>query len=96
MGCNENRRRLGRRATILVKTSILSLWVAFFSHAGIFKEVPEFLGDPRPRSWKRTAHSAETRLHALMGRIESSPAYELLAILAVVASIVSFGVWLLA
>lgn len=60
-----------------------------------FKEVSEFLNDPRPRSWKRKAHTAEATLHSFMEKIESSPAYKLLVILAVLATIVSFGVWLL-
>ncbi len=59
------------------------------------KEVSDFLGDPRPKSWKRKAHSAETMLHSFMGKIESSPAYKLLVILAVLATIVSFAAWLL-
>ena len=59
-----------------------------------FKEVSEFLGDARSRSLKRRTRSLETRLQSFMGRVEASPAYKLLAILAVVASIVSFVAWL--
>lgn len=61
-----------------------------------FKEVSEFLGDPRPRSWKRKAHAAEVRLHSFMGRLESSAAYKLVAVIAAATSIISFAVWLLA
>jgi len=60
-----------------------------------FKEVSAFLGDPRPRSWRRKTQSAERTLRSIMGSVESSPAYKLLAIAAVVATLVSFAVWLL-
>jgi pimeloyl-ACP methyl ester carboxylesterase len=59
-----------------------------------FREVSQFLGDARPRSWKRRSRSIETGLQSFMGRVEASPAYKLLAILAVVTSIVSFVAWL--
>ncbi len=57
-----------------------------------FREIAAFLGDPPPTAWKRTAHTA--RLQAAAQKVEASPIYKLAGAVAVLATLVSFAVWL--
>lgn len=59
-----------------------------------FREVAQFLGDPPPTAWKRTAQAA--RLQAAAQKMEASPYYKLAGAVAVAATLVSFVVWLAA
>jgi len=59
-------------------------------------EVADFLGDPRPKAWKRRARVSEARLQTIAQKVESSVTYRVLVIVGVLATIVSFGVWLIA
>jgi len=59
-------------------------------------EVADFLGDPRPKSWKRKAHVTEARLQTLARKVEASATYRILGMAAVIATIVSFLIWLMA
>jgi hypothetical protein len=59
-----------------------------------FREVAQFLGDPPSTAWKRTAQAA--RLQAAAQKIEANPIYKLAGAIAVVATLVSFAVWLAA
>lgn len=60
-----------------------------------FNEVAEFLGDEKPKSWKRKARVTEAKIESITREVEASPVYKILGMLAVVASVVSFAVWLL-
>jgi pimeloyl-ACP methyl ester carboxylesterase len=59
-----------------------------------FREVAQFLGDQPPTLWKRTAQAA--RLQAAAQKMEANPIYKLAGAIAVVATLVSFAVWLAA
>jgi pimeloyl-ACP methyl ester carboxylesterase len=59
-----------------------------------FREVAQFLGDQPPTAWKRTAQAA--RLQAAAQKMEANPVYKLAGAIAVVATLVSFVVWLAA
>lgn len=59
-------------------------------------EVADFLGDERPRSWKHRVHVTEARLQTIARKVEASTVYKMIGMVAAVASIVSFIVWLLA
>jgi pimeloyl-ACP methyl ester carboxylesterase len=59
-----------------------------------FREVAQFLGDQSPTAWKRSVQSA--RLQAAAQKMEASPWYKLAGAVAVVATLVSFVVWLVA
>lgn len=59
-----------------------------------FREVAQFLGDPPPTLWKRTAQAA--RLQAAAQKMEANPVYKLAGAVAVAATLVSFVVWLAA
>ena len=59
-----------------------------------FREVAQFLGDQPPTAWKRTAQAA--RLQAAAQKMEANPIYKLAGAIAVVATLVSFVVWLAA
>ncbi len=59
-------------------------------------EVAEFLGDEKPKSWKRKAHVTEAKLQTIARKVEASSVYKILGMIAAVASVVSFIVWLLA
>lgn len=59
-----------------------------------FRELAQFLGDQPPTAWKRSLQSA--RLQAAAQKMEASPWYKLAGAIAVVATLVSFVVWLVA
>ena len=59
-----------------------------------FREVAQFLGDQPPTLWKRAAQAA--RLQAAAQKMEANPIYKLAGAIAVVATLVSFAVWLAA
>jgi len=59
-----------------------------------FREVAQFLGDQPPIAWRRTVQAA--RLQAVAQKVEASPWYKLAGAIAVVATLVSFVVWLAA
>ena len=59
-----------------------------------FREVAGFLGDPPPTAWKRRAQAE--RLQAVAQKMEASPLYKIAGAIAVVATLVSFMVWLFA
>lgn len=70
----------------------------FFAHEPaaevFFREVARFLGDQPATAWRRTAQAA--RLQAAAQRMEASPLYKLAGAIAVVATLVSFVVWIAA
>ena len=57
-------------------------------------EVADFLGDARPKAWKRKAHLTEVKLQTIARTVEASGTYRLLVVIAVVATIASFLAWL--
>lgn len=59
-------------------------------------EMANFLGDPKPTAWKRKAHVTEARLQTMARKVEASATYRILGIAAVLATIVSFLIWLIA
>lgn len=61
-----------------------------------FDEVAKFLGDPKPKSWKRAIRVTEGKLQAMTRDFESSATYKVLGMVAVAASVISFVVWMLA
>jgi len=61
-----------------------------------FDEVAKFLGDEKPKSWKRAVRVAETKLQSMARGVETSATYKILGMVAAVASVISFIVWLLA
>jgi len=61
-----------------------------------FDEVAKFLGDEKPRSWKRAVRATEGKLQTMARGVEASATYKILGMVAAVASVVSFMVWLLA
>lgn len=95
MGCELAARIRGSRFVPLEGNNHL-----FLEHEpaadAFFSAVAEFLGDEKPRSWKRKARATEIKIQALTRDVEASPAYKMLAILAVAASLISFIVWLAA
>jgi pimeloyl-ACP methyl ester carboxylesterase len=60
-----------------------------------FDEVAAFLGDQKPKSWKRAVRVSETRLQSIARGVEASGTYKILTVVAVVATVVTFIVWLL-
>lgn len=60
-----------------------------------FNEVAAFLGDPKPKSWKRAVRASETRLQSIARGVEASATYRILTVVAVVATVVTFLGWLL-
>jgi pimeloyl-ACP methyl ester carboxylesterase len=61
-----------------------------------FDEVAKFLGDEKPKSWKRAVRATEGKLQTMAREVETSATYKILGMVAAVASVVSFIVWLLA
>lgn len=61
-----------------------------------FNEVAEFLGDEKPKSWKRAVRVTEAKLQTMTREVETSVTYKILAMVAAVVSVISFIVWLLA
>jgi len=59
-------------------------------------EVADFLGDPRPKAWKRRVREKEPKLQTIAQKVETSITYRVLVIVAVLVTIISFGVWLIA
>jgi pimeloyl-ACP methyl ester carboxylesterase len=62
----------------------------------LLNEVAGFLGDPRPKSWKRKVHVTEAKLQSVARKVEASTTYRILVIAGVVATIVSFLIWMIA
>lgn len=58
-------------------------------------EVAAFLGDERPKSWKRRVHVTEAKIETIARKVEASSAFRLIAIIAAITSVVTFVVWLL-
>jgi len=58
-------------------------------------EVADFLGDPRPKIWKRKAHVTQAKLQTVAREVEASTTYRILVIVGVLATSVSF-IWLIA
>lgn len=58
-------------------------------------EVSAFLGDERPKSWKRRVHVTEAKIETIARNVEASSAFKIIAIIAAVTSVVTFVVWLL-
>ncbi len=61
-----------------------------------FDEVAKFLGDEKPKSWKRAVRATEGKLQTMAREVETSATYKILGMVAAVASVISFIVWLLA
>ena len=61
-----------------------------------FDEVAKFLGDEKPKSWKRAVRATEGKLQTMARGVETSATYKILGMVAAVASVISFIVWLLA
>ncbi len=61
-----------------------------------FSEMATFLGDQKPKSWKRAVFVAEAKLQAMTHHFESSATYKILGMVAAATSLISFVVWLLA
>ena len=61
-----------------------------------FNEVAQFLGDAKPKSWKRRARVTEVAMQTIARKVEASSVYKILGMIAAVTSVVSFIVWLLA
>jgi len=59
-------------------------------------EVAQFLGDEKPKLWKRKMRVTEAKLQTIARKVEASSVYKMIGMAAAVASIVSFIVWLLA
>jgi len=57
-------------------------------------EVADFLGDEKPKNWKRRVHVTEAKLEMIARRVEASSAFRIIAIVAAVTSVVTFVVWL--
>jgi len=64
--------------------------------AVFFDEVAKFLGDEKPRSWKRAVRATEGKLQTMARGVETSATYKILGMVAAAASVISFIVWLLA
>ena len=60
-----------------------------------FDEVARFLGDEKPKLWKRKAHATGAKIQTITRKLEASPVYKIVGILAAVTSVLSFIVWLL-
>ena len=61
-----------------------------------FDEVAKLLGDEKPRSWKRAVRATEGKLQRMAREVETSATYKILGMVAAIASVISFIVWLLA
>lgn len=61
-----------------------------------FNEVAAFLGDPKPKSWKRTVRASEERLQSIARKVEASATYKIVTVAAVIATVVTFIAWLVA
>lgn len=59
-------------------------------------EVADFLGDPRPKAWKRQVRVGEAKLQTIAQKVETSTTYRVLVIVGVLATIISFFIWLIA
>lgn len=59
-----------------------------------FNEVAAFLGDPKPKSWKRTVRASEERLQSIARKVEASVTYKIVTVAAVIATVVTFIAWL--
>jgi len=59
-----------------------------------FNEVADFLGDPKPKSWKRTVRASEARLQSIARKVEASATYKIVTVVAVIATMVTFIAWL--
>ena len=59
-------------------------------------EVADFLGDPRPKAWKHKVHVADVKLRTIANKVERSTTYRVLVIVGVIATIVTFLVWMVA
>jgi pimeloyl-ACP methyl ester carboxylesterase len=58
-------------------------------------EVSTFLGDERPKSWKRRVHVTEAKIETIARKVEASSAFRIIAIIAAITSVVTFVIWLL-
>jgi pimeloyl-ACP methyl ester carboxylesterase len=58
-------------------------------------EVADFLGDPRPKAWKRRARVREARLQTIAQKVETSTTYRVIVIVGVLATVISFAIWLI-
>jgi len=61
----------------------------------LLNEVADFLGDDRPKSWKRRVHATEAKLETIAREVETSSAFRIIAIIAAVTSVATFVVWML-
>ena len=61
----------------------------------LLNEVADFLGDERPKSWKRRVHATEAKLETIAREVETSSAFRIIAIIAAVTSVATFVVWML-
>jgi hypothetical protein len=59
-----------------------------------FNEVAAFLGDPKPKSWKRAVRASEARLQLIARGVEASATYKMLTVVTVIATLVTFVAWL--
>ena len=59
-----------------------------------FNEVAAFLGDPKPKSWKRAVRASEAKLHLFARGVEASATYKILTVVTVIATLVTFIAWL--
>jgi len=60
----------------------------------LFDAVGDFLGDAKPKKWKRTLRVTNLKLQELTARVEKSSVYKLVVIAAVLVTILSFILWL--
>jgi len=58
-------------------------------------EVATFLGDEKPKSWKRRVHVTEAKIETIARKFEASSAFRIIAIIAAITSVVTFVVWML-
>lgn len=60
-----------------------------------FGEVAAFLGDQKPKSWKRAVRASEAKLQSIARGVEASATYKIFTVVAVVATVVTFIAWML-
>jgi len=60
-----------------------------------FGEVAAFLGDQKPKSWKRAVRVSEAKLQSIARGVEASTTYKIFTVAAVVATVVTFIAWML-
>lgn len=95
MGCELAARISGARFVTLESNNHLILAHELATEV-FFNEVAEFLGDEKPKSWKRAVRITEAKLQTITREVETSATYKILGMVAAVASVISFIVWLLA